>query len=110
MENQAQTFDALVAAAPPARFAGIRRDYTPTDVARLGGSLPITHTLAENGATEHELMAIYDWDSPKQAALYTRKANRKQLVAGAMHKLIKNESVPPERAVASGGTMRGKRP
>lgn len=40
---------------------------------------------AENGATEHQLMAIYNWDSPKQAARYTRKANRKKLAGGAMH-------------------------
>jgi hypothetical protein len=58
-------------------------------------------------------MAIFDWDSPKQAALYTRKANRKRLAAEAMHKLMpgqtKNESVPPERTLASGGTIRGKK-
>ncbi len=68
---------------------------------------------AEQGATEHELMAMFGWDSPKQAALYTRKANRKRLAAEAMHKLmpgqIENESVPPERAVESGGTIRGKK-
>jgi isocitrate lyase len=34
----------------PDRWRGIRRDYTPEDVARLAGSLPIRHTLAENGA------------------------------------------------------------
>lgn len=43
---------------------------------------------AENGATEHELMAIYGWDSPKQAAIYTRTANRKRLAAGAMHLIV----------------------
>ena len=68
---------------------------------------------AEHGATEHQLMAIYGWDSPKQAALYTRAANRKRLAADAMplvdpdYKV--NESVPPEGAVASGGTMGGKK-
>lgn len=39
---------------------------------------------ADNGATEHELMAIYGWESPKQAAVYTRKANRKKLAGRAM--------------------------
>jgi isocitrate lyase len=34
----------------PERFAGIRRDYTPQDVARLAGSFRIRHTLAEMGA------------------------------------------------------------
>ncbi len=68
---------------------------------------------ADNGATEHQLMAMFGWDSPKQAALYTRKANRKRLAAEAMHKLMpgqtENESVPPEGAVVSGGTIRGNK-
>ena len=34
----------------PDRFAGIRRDYTQQDVARLSGSFLIRHTLAEMGA------------------------------------------------------------
>jgi len=50
---------------------------------------------AENGATEHQLMAIYGWESPKQAALYTRKADRKRLAGAAMHLLMPAESVPP---------------
>lgn len=56
---------------------------------------------AENGATEHQLMAIYGWESPKQAALYTRKASRKRLIGDAMHLIVpaaderpENESVP----------------
>ncbi len=69
---------------------------------------------AEQGATEHQLMAIYGWESPKQAALYTRSANRKRLVADAMPLVDPdykaNESVPLDRAVASGGTNRGKNP
>jgi integrase len=68
---------------------------------------------AEHGATEHQLMAMYGWDSPKQAALYTRAADRKRLAADAMHLVDPdykpNESVPPDRAVASGGTMKGKK-
>lgn len=32
------------------RFAGIRRDYTPEDVARLRGSFKIEHTIARMGA------------------------------------------------------------
>ncbi|HET6182029.1 MAG TPA: isocitrate lyase [Acetobacteraceae bacterium] len=34
----------------PERFAGVRRDYSPEDVARLAGSFRIRHTLAEMGA------------------------------------------------------------
>jgi hypothetical protein len=58
-------------------------------------------------------MAIFGWESPKQAALYTRKANRKRLAADAMPKLDpdykENKSVPPGKAVPPGGTMRGKK-
>ncbi len=32
------------------RWKNIKRDYTTGDVKKLAGSLPITHTLAENGA------------------------------------------------------------
>ncbi|MFC2249307.1 isocitrate lyase [Labrys portucalensis] len=34
----------------PDRWRNVRRNYTPRDVERLAGSLPIRHTLAENGA------------------------------------------------------------
>src|SRR3954467_2189625 len=34
----------------PERFHGIRRDYSPADVARLAGSFRIQHTLADRGA------------------------------------------------------------
>jgi len=42
---------------------------------------------AEKGATEHQLMAIFDWSTPQQAAIYTRAASRRHLAAGAMHLL-----------------------
>lgn len=34
----------------PGRFDGIRRDFTPAEVARLAGSFQVQHTLAEMGA------------------------------------------------------------
>ncbi len=39
---------------------------------------------AENGATEQQLMAIFDWTTPSQAAVYTRKANRKKMAEDTM--------------------------
>jgi isocitrate lyase len=36
--------------AAPGRFDGIRRDYTPAEVARLAGSFRVQHTLADMGA------------------------------------------------------------
>lgn len=57
---------------------------------------------AENGATDRQLMAIYGWESAKQATLYTRQADRRRLAGDAMHLLVPrqegNEIVPPEPA------------
>lgn len=36
----------------------------------------------ENGATELQLMSMFGWESPQQAALYTRKVNRRLLASG----------------------------
>ncbi len=45
---------------------------------------------AENGATENQLMAIFGWVSPKEAARYTRAARQKKIARGAMHLLLRN--------------------
>ena len=47
---------------------------------------------AENGATEYQLMAIFGWATPKQAARYTLKANRKRLAGNAMHLIAGGET------------------
>src|SRR5581483_9948932 len=39
---------------------------------------------AENGATEQQMMALFDWTTPAQAAVYTRAANRKKMAAENM--------------------------
>jgi integrase len=48
--------------------------------------------LADAGASEHELMALYGWDSPRTAAIYTRKANRQRLARSGSDKLSKARS------------------
>lgn len=42
---------------------------------------------AENGATAHQLMAMFGWDSIRQAEHYTRKASQQKIANGAMHLL-----------------------
>src|SRR5262249_11073237 len=64
---------------------------------------------AENGATAHQLMAIFGWNTVKQAELYTRRANRKRLAGEAIHFLVLNEQSenkidPPNSVVISGGS------
>jgi integrase len=60
---------------------------------------------AEKGATDRQLMALYDWTSEKQATAYTRAANRKKLAAQAAYLLapdqtanveVSHPGVPPE--------------
>ena len=43
---------------------------------------------AENGATEHELMALFGWDNARMARIYTRKAAQKKLAVSAAAKMV----------------------
>jgi integrase len=52
---------------------------------------------AENGATAHQLMAIFGWRSLEQAELYTEKA-RQQLLAGGAMNLITFTPIPADEA------------
>jgi integrase len=47
--------------------------------------------LADEGATVHQLMAIYDWDSLSVAEKYTRAANRKRLAGEALPLLARTK-------------------
>jgi len=66
---------------------------------------------AENGATAHQLMAIFGWDTLKMAEAYTRGADQKRLAESAMHMLTseeqnESETCPTEEA---SGTLSVKR-
>jgi hypothetical protein len=83
---------------------------------------------AEAGATEHQLMALFGWANPQQAAVYTKRASRARLEAAAVaflearnsNKEVQaipaiaehdgNKSAPLFPAVASGGSIRAKTP
>jgi integrase len=43
--------------------------------------------MANNGATEAQLMAVFGWTDSKMAAHYTRTANRRLLAAQSIEKL-----------------------
>jgi integrase len=43
---------------------------------------------AENGATVHQLMALFGWKTEKMALIYTRKADRKRLASTAAPLLL----------------------
>jgi integrase len=43
---------------------------------------------ADNGATMHQLMALFGWKTEKMALVYTRKADRKRLALSAVNLLL----------------------
>jgi integrase len=47
---------------------------------------------ADNGATVHQLMALFGWKTEKMALVYTRKADRKRLAAQAAPLLLAQSS------------------
>jgi len=69
--------------------------------------------LAEQGATEHEIMAVTGHQSSKEVMRYTRAARRELLANSAMQKLAAgqnmNESVPLSEVIASSGTKRSRK-
>jgi integrase len=89
------------------REARLDDDLSAHGLRKLGAQ-----RCAEEGATEHQLMALFGWASTKQAALYTRKASRVKLESEAAPLLqgrIRNESVPLFPVMAPGGTKSGKK-
>jgi integrase len=54
---------------------------------------------AEAGASEHQLMALFGWTNPQQAAVYTKKANRVKLEAAAAALLQTRNSNKTEEAI-----------
>jgi integrase len=87
------------------RMAGLN-DVSAHGLRKLGAT-----RCAEAGATEHQLMALFGWLNAQQAAVYTRKANRKRLEADAAPLLQGrnlNKKVPLFPAVTSGGTSGAK--
>lgn len=47
---------------------------------------------AENGATSHQLMAIFDWSTLAVAEKYTKAAEQKKLAGSAMHLIMADQT------------------
>ena len=102
------------------RMAGLDPGLSAHGIRKFGAV-----RCADAGATEHQLMALFGWTTSKQAGLYTRKANRRRLEAGAAPLLqradpewvqsenkkaaICGESGPLSGVVAPGGPIRAKK-
>ena len=88
--------DRCIEAGVPGRAHGLRK---------AGATI-----AANNGATSRQLMAIFGWDTLKEAERYTRNADQQRLAESAMHMLEipeqnSTESCPTEGA---GGTISEK--
>jgi integrase len=57
---------------------------TPHGLRKAGATIAV-----DNGATAHQLMAMFGWSSIRMAEHYTRKANQVRLAKDAMHLLEK---------------------
>jgi integrase len=87
--------DRCVEAGVPGRAHGLRK---------AGATI-----AANNGATSHQLMAIFGWSTLKMAEHYTRAANQQRLAEAAMHMLDTREQRRTERPTESpGGTFSEK--
>jgi integrase len=59
---------------------------------------------ANNGATAHQLMAIFGWDTLKMAEAYTRAADQERLAEAAMHMLETPEQNRTKSSPTKGGS------
>ncbi|HLY54740.1 MAG TPA: isocitrate lyase [Stellaceae bacterium] len=66
---------------PSNRFAGIKRDYSQADVARLRGSIPIRYTLAELGA-ERLWRLLHEQDFVRSLGAFTGNQAMQMVKAG----------------------------
>jgi integrase len=80
--------DRCVEAGIPGRAHGLRK---------AGATI-----AANNGATAHQLMAIFGWDTLKMAEAYTRAADQERLAESAMHML----EAPEQNSKQPGPTER----
>jgi integrase len=90
--------DRCVEAGVPGRAHGLRK---------AGATI-----AANNGATAHQLMAIFGWDTLKMAEAYTRAADQERLAESAMHMLEAQEQngKQPCPTEPAGGTFTEKNP
>jgi integrase len=93
--------DRCVEAGVPGRAHGLRK---------AGSTI-----AANNGATAHQLMAIFGWTTLQMAEKYTRAANQQRLAKAAMHMLVELDEPEEQNSTKKcpteepGGTFSAKR-
>jgi site-specific recombinase XerD len=62
--------------------AGLPKQCSSHGLRKVGAT-----RCAEGGATEYQMMAIFDWDTPAQATAYIKEANRNRMTLTSAHML-----------------------
>jgi len=79
------------------RVAGLPSRCAAHGVRKTGATI-----AAENGATAHELMAMYGWSRLEMAELYTKEADKRRLAKGASERIANNASSYLKQGTALG--------
>lgn len=93
-----------------AKMAGLPDGFTAHGVRKLAAA-----TMAENGATAHQLMAVFGWAKMAQAEVYTAAADQARMARAGAQLLAPAEqagdkTVPLSGMMAEGGTISPAKP
>ena len=78
-------------------FCAVHMTAGPDGCSRIESQSAGATIAAENGATTHQLMAMFGWDTLKQAEVYTKAADQKRLAESSMHLIERNDIASLER-------------
>lgn len=79
-----------------AKAAGLHKECTAHGVRKAGATI-----AANNGATPHELMAMFTWSKISMAEVYTKEADKARLARGAAERIANNSKTAPRMVSGS---------
>lgn len=79
-----------------ARKAELSLECTAHGVRKAGATI-----AANNGATPHELMAMFGWSKISMAEVYTKEADKARLARGASERIANNSKAAPSMVAGS---------
>ena len=79
-----------------AKAAGLHKECTAHGVRKAGATI-----AANNGATPHELMAMFTWSKISMAEVYTKEADKARLARGAAERIANNSKAAPRMVSGS---------
>lgn len=83
--------------------AELPQECTPHGLRKAGATI-----AANNGATVHELMAMFGWSRSSMAEVYTKAADRNRLARGAAERIANNAGSNPKTGLEPETTIRNE--